>query len=75
MKGRINMEKLKKKTSRLSVQYVDADTDELIFEVNNRNHTNACELMSDYSVNNVFEQNNLTKPKNLMVLIIGEFSK
>lgn len=67
--------KYSKDTPRLTVKYIDADTEEVLFEVKNRNHTNVGELLSDYMVTEVIRQNVKGEiPENLLVLVVGEFS-
>lgn len=64
-----------KDTSRLTVKYVDADTEETLFEVNNRNWMNVGELLSDHFVTEVMKQNIKGEiPENLLVLIVGEYT-
>jgi hypothetical protein len=59
---------------RLNVQFLDSDTDEVIFEVKNRTWMNVGELLSEDIVNQVISQNIKGEiPENLMVLIVGEY--
>ena len=71
------MKKYKKETPRLSVQYVNADTEEVLFEINNRTWMNVGELLTDAYVNKIVEKeltgSGINAPKNLMVLIVGEY--
>lgn len=67
--------KYKKETPRLSVKYIDSDTEETVFEVNDRSWMNVGELLSDTYVTEVLKQSNVKKPQNLMVLVVGEYSK
>lgn len=66
--------KYTKDTPRLTVQYVDADTEEIVFEVNDKNWMNVGELLSDHYVNEVISQNVSKMPENLMVLVVGEYT-
>ncbi|MFW6219410.1 MAG: hypothetical protein ACOC33_00950 [bacterium] len=64
-----------KDSPRLKVQYVNTDTDDIIFEVNNRYWMDVGELLSDHYVSEVLKQNvNGDLPENLMVLVVGEYS-
>ena len=64
-----------KKTPRLTVKYVNADTEEIIFEVKNRNWMNVGELLSDHFVTDVMRQNIEGEiPENLLVLVVGEYN-
>ena len=64
-----------KDTPRLTVKYVDGDTEEVLFEVKNRNHDNVGELLSDYMATEVMKQNIKGEvPDNLIILVVGEYS-
>ena len=64
-----------KKSPRLSVKYVDGDTEEILFEVNNRNWMNVGELLADHFVTEVVKQNiEGAVPDNLMIIVVGEYS-
>lgn len=67
--------KYTKNTPRLTVKYVNADTEETIFEINDRNWMNVGELLSDYYVNEIVKQNiDHELPENLLVLVVGEYT-
>jgi len=67
----------KKKNPRISVKYVNSDTDDVLFEINDRNHSNVGELLSDYFADNVIKDElsklKITLPKNIMILCVAEF--
>ena len=64
-----------KDTPRLMVKYVNADTEEILFEVKNRNWMNVGELLTDHFVTEVMRQNIKGEiPENLLVLIVGEYT-
>lgn len=63
-----------KDSPRLTVKYINGDTDETIFEVNDRNWMNVGELLSDHYVTEVLTANKIKKPQNLMVLVVGEYT-
>lgn len=63
-----------KDTPRLTVKYVDAETEEVLFEVKNRNWMNVGELLSDHYVTEVVKQNLDEVPVNLLVLVVGEYT-
>jgi hypothetical protein len=65
--------KYKQEVPRLTVKYVDADTEEVIFEVNNRNWMNVGEMLTSHYATEVFKTNKLIMPQNLMILVIGEY--
>lgn len=65
----------KKDTPRLTVKYIDNDTEETIFEVKNRNWMNVGELLADHYVTEIISQNiDGDIPENLLVLVVGEYS-
>lgn len=69
----------KKTNPRLLVKYIDSDTDEILFEINNRTWMDVGQLLNDNSIDNVVknELKNMgyTKtPTNIMVLVIAEAS-
>jgi hypothetical protein len=59
-----------KDNSRITVKYIDADTEETIFEIPNRNHTNIGELFSDFYASSIM-QNEIKDgkfPKKIIIL-------
>lgn len=68
--------KYTKDTPRLTVRYIDAATEEIIFEVLDRNWMNVAELLSDVYVAKVMEaQFGNSAPNNLMILVIGDYTR
>lgn len=67
--------KYRKKTPRLVLKFIDSDTDEILFEVNDRTWLNVGEYFSDFNVTSIFrtEMKDRVMPKNLMILAVGEF--
>jgi len=69
------MKKYTKDTPRLTVKYINSQTEETIFEVKDRNWMNVGELLSDHYVTEVMRQNiKGTVPDKLLVLVVGEYS-
>jgi len=66
----------KKSTPRITVQYYDEDTDELLFEIKDRTWINVGDLFSDHYANEIVK-NELgdDAPDNLMILAVGKYSK
>jgi len=64
-----------KSTPRLTVKFVDNDTNEILFEVKNRTWMNVGELLTDSAISSIMqnEWKNKELPENLMVLVVGEF--
>lgn len=69
------MARYKKVSSRIPVKYVDANTEDIIFEVPNRNWTNIGELMADVNVNDLIMRELAGKklPNKIIVLAVAEF--
>ena len=63
-----------KDSPRLNVQYINADTEDIILEVKNKNWMNVGELFADHYVNEILKQNNIETPENLMILVVGEYT-
>ncbi len=71
------MKKYRKKTSRISFQFVDSETEEILFEINDRNWMNIGELFSDGYFDEIikreFKASN-TKPRKIILgLASAEF--
>lgn len=64
-----------KDRARLTVKYINADTEEVLFEVPNRNYSNIGELMTDHYVTELMKQNvEGVVPDNLLVIVVGEYT-
>jgi hypothetical protein len=70
--------KYTKKSPRLIVKYIDADTELVILEMKDRSWMNVGECLTDYFVDTVVQAElkakKLRPPKNLMVLVVSEYS-
>lgn len=66
------MEKYKAETPRISVKYVNAETEEILFEINNRSFMDVMDLLSEHSVNSLFEKRE--KPEKLMIIVVRDFN-
>jgi hypothetical protein len=70
--------KYKKINPRLTVQYINSDTEEILFEINDRTWMNVGELLTNDYVDRVvkteLEIMKKTPPVNLMVLVVGEYT-
>lgn len=67
----------KKETHRLTVKFLDGNNlNNVLFEINNRNHMNVGEIFSDHYVNslirNSIKEENL--PQNVVVLVTANYS-
>jgi hypothetical protein len=64
-----------KATPRLTVKFVDSDTNTILFEVKERTWMTVNELLSDGAISSIMqnEWKNKVLPENLMVLVVGEF--
>ena len=65
----------RKDTPRITVKFIDSDTDQILFEIKDRSWMNIGELFTDQIVTTLMEQENKSKklPKNILVLAVGEF--
>ena len=67
-----------KKSPRLIVKYIDADTELVVLELKDRNWMNVAECLTDYFVDTVVQAElkvkKLRPPKNIMVLVVSEYS-
>jgi hypothetical protein len=64
-----------KQSPRLTVKFIDSDTDKILFEVNDRTWMNVGELLTDAAIDSIMknEWKNKKFPENIMVLVVGEF--
>jgi hypothetical protein len=65
-----------KDTPRITVKFIDSDTEELLFEIKDRSWMNIGELFSDGVASSLILQEFKDKkklPGNVMVLAVGEF--
>ena len=67
----------KKDTSRINVQYIDSKTEEVLFEIKDRNWQNVGELLTDTYTNILIDRElkGKRKPKNIMVIAVAEFTQ
>ena len=67
--------KYSKSTPRLTVKFVNSDTNEVLFEVKDRTWMTVGELLTDGAITSIMntEWKNKEVPSNLMVLVVGEF--
>lgn len=65
----------KKENARINVQYIDAITDEILFEIKDRNHMNVGEVLTAFHANSLMERELKGKrmPKKIMVIAVAEF--
>jgi uncharacterized FlaG/YvyC family protein len=70
------MAKYKMDSSRITVKLIDADTEELLLEIPNRNSLNIGEIFSDHMISNIVSREIESKdqPKKLMVFTVVEFT-
>lgn len=59
-----------KETNRINVQFIDYDTEEVLFEIQNRNWMNIGELFTDNLINDIAQRELKGKklPKKILVL-------
>jgi hypothetical protein len=64
-----------KETPRLTVKFIDSDTETVLFEVKDRTWNTVGEILTDYAVDSIMknEWKNKKMPVNLMVLVVSEY--
>lgn len=64
-----------KTNPRLTVKFVDTNTNEILFEIKDRTWINVSELLTNNAITNIMknEWKNKELPENLMILVVGEF--
>jgi uncharacterized protein YggL (DUF469 family) len=70
------MKRYAKSSPRLTVKFLDGETNELLFEVNDRNHMNVGDIFTDTHVseliNRTIKAENL--PESVNVMVIANFA-
>jgi hypothetical protein len=67
--------KYSKDTPRITVKFINGDTDQILFEIKDRSWMTVGEIFTDHMVSSLIEQELKGKklPKNLLVLAVGEY--
>lgn len=67
--------KYKKNSHRIEVQFIDDKTEEILFKIGDRNHTNVGELLTDFYADSLImrELKGKKMPKKIMAIIAVEF--
>ena len=70
------MPKYVKETSRIPVKFINADTEDVIFEIKDRNHLNIGEMFTAFAVSSVMEHEYKGKrlPKKLLLIAVTEYT-
>lgn len=71
------MAKYIKENPRIKIQFVDGDTEEVLFEINDRNWLNVGEIFPSSTVNSIVQRelkNWKNLPENIMVIAVGEYT-
>jgi len=70
------MKKYTKNTPRLTVKFINSDTEEELISINDRTWMNVGEIFSDHIVSTIIDQEFKGKEitNNIMVLVVGEYS-
>jgi len=65
-----------KETPRIIVKFIDSDTEDVLFEIKDRNWMNVAELFPAATVSNLVVQEfkNRKLPKNIMVIAVSEYT-
>lgn len=66
-----------KNTPRLTVKFIDSDTDETLAEIQDRTWMNVGEVLTDYYVSEFMKKDELKDiaPENLLILVVAEYTK
>jgi hypothetical protein len=64
-----------KKTPRITVKFIDADTEEILFEIKDKTWMDVGQNFSDFNVSSILTQElkNKSIPKNILIIAVGEF--
>lgn len=64
-----------KETSRIPLKFINGDTEDVIFEIKDRNHINIGDMFPAYAVNSVMEHEYKGKrlPKKILLIAISEY--
>ena len=70
------MIKYTKETSRIPLKFINASTEDVIFEIKDRNHTNIGEMFTAYAVSSVMEHEYKGKklPKKILLIAVTEYT-
>lgn len=70
------MEKYTKENSRITVKFIDSDTEITLFEIKDRSWMNIGELFTSYVADSIIknEFKNKKLPKNIMMIAVAEYS-
>lgn len=70
------MPKYIKETSRIPLKFINADTEDIIFEIKDRNHLNIGEMFTSFAVSSVMEHEYKGKklPKRLLLIAVTEYT-
>ena len=67
-----------KETPRISIKFIDADTEEQLFEIKDRSWMNIGELFTDGIATSLIENDRRLKnkplPQNVMILAVAEYN-
>ena len=70
------MASYKKDSPRLTVKFIDADTEKTILELKDRTWMTVGEILTDYTVDSIVKSELKDKklPQNIMVLVVSEYT-
>lgn len=70
------MAKYVKENPRINIQFIDSNTEDVLFEINDRNWLNVGEIFPASTVNVIVQRelkNRKNLPKNIMVIAVSEY--
>ncbi|MFW6247293.1 MAG: hypothetical protein ACOC22_03940 [bacterium] len=65
-----------RQSTRLTVQFIDSESEEVLFELKDRNWMNVGEVFTSSIVSSIMENElkNKTKPENILVMVVDEYT-
>ena len=68
--------KYRKANPRLTVKFIDSDTNDILFEVKDRTWMNVGELLTDNAIDSIMKHEYKEEhPENLIVLVVAEYTQ
>jgi hypothetical protein len=70
------MPKYVKETARIPLKFINGDTEDVIFEIKDRNHINIGEMFTAFAVSSVIthEYKGKRLPKKLLLIAVSEYT-
>jgi hypothetical protein len=69
------MAKYVNETSRINVKFIDSDTEDVIFDIKDRNWMNFSELFPAHTVSELMTRDSKKQPDEIMVIAVAYYKK